>query len=86
MLSSYSISISNSKTGTLSDCEEEFAYTHLRFSFARSVVRVYTSFSFSSVRGAYDFVGDIRGSAVADVAAAAAIFTLRTRQTGTQSK
>ena len=45
-----------------------------------------TEFLFRSVSGADDFVVDARGSAAANAAADALIYTLYTRQTGSWSK
>ena len=49
-------------------------------------MRASTSFWFSSVSGADNFVGDVRGSAVASAEEDALISTLRKRQNGARSK
>ena len=88
-LSSSSVSIYESQTGTLSACASEFASARMRLrasSVDRSVVRASTSFMFISVSISNDFVGDIIGSVAANAAADAAISTLRTHYTGARSK
>ena len=85
LLSSSSVSVSESGAGTLSSCAAEVASARMCLSsssVARAVVRAPTAFSVSSIRSVVNFLGGVKGSAAANSAADVLIYTLLTRQTG----